>query len=86
MSYRTLSDQILTCLLTLISGIELQLFCGVKIESALEVEYFFPRIDLEEGITITTSLRHEANSLMAGYTLTLVWDGVHSNKQTKAIK
>ena len=36
-----ISDQIPTCLILRISGIKLQLFCGVRIELALEVGSLF---------------------------------------------
>ena len=75
-------------------GVNLQLLCGVRIETALEVRMFvllpgFSRVDvclellgLEGAVTISINTGCKEKSLMMEYPLSFLLEGIHSNKQT----
>ena len=78
-----LSDQIHTCLVPCIGGIELQLSCGVRIKPALGVGLLCSQNSLVEGVVINTKPGRKAKFLMMEYPLSFHLEGVYSNKTTK---
>ena len=75
-----MSEQMPNYLIPGISGIELRLLCGVRIEPALGGKNVcsVPRIDLEEDVSITVSPECVAKSLPQGRRLSK-----QTNKQIK---